>query len=131
MFISWTNLVRTYRYLIAEIAKQVHTSEDLNRKSTNKRVRDSVTIPWEEAIEISPFPFISGMSALLPKRMTVENLQEMLDEKDLADKAILALKGEHIKRMAPSIRLMQKRELEQKQEALRREKEEEKGADEE
>jgi hypothetical protein len=127
MFISWTNLVRTYRFLVAEMAKQVHTSEDLNRKSSNKRVRDSVTIPWEKAIEISPFPFISGMSGLLPKRMTVENLQEMLDEKDLADKAIRALKGEHIKRMAPSIRLMQKRELERKQDELRREMEEEKG----
>jgi hypothetical protein len=126
MFISWTNLVRTYRFLIAEMAKQVHTSEDLNRKSTNKRVRDSVTIPWEEAIDISPFPFISGMSGLLPKRMTVENLQSMLDEKDLADKAIRALKGEHIKRMAPSTRLMRKRELEEKQEQLRKEKEAEK-----
>jgi hypothetical protein len=122
MFISWTTLVRTYRFLIAEMAKQVHSSIDLNHKSTNKRIRDSVTIPWEKAIEISPFPFISGMSGLIPKRMTVENLQAFLDEKELADQAINALKGEHIKRMAPNIRKMRLRELEEKQEKLRQEK---------
>jgi len=126
MFVSWTNLVRTYRYLIAEMAKQVHTSMDLNHKSTIKRVRDSVTIPWDTAIEISPFPFISGMSGLLPKRMNVENLQSMLDEKDLAEQAINALKGTHIKRMAPSTRKMRKRELEERQEKLRQEKDDNK-----
>ena len=125
MFLSWTNLVRTYRYLIVEMAKQVHTSMDLNRKSTNKKVRDSVMIPWEKAVEISPFPFIGRMSGILPKRMTVENLQAMLDEKDLAEKAISALKGEHIKKMAPSIRLMRMREMEMKKKDLRGEIEQE------
>lgn len=125
MFLSWTNLVRTYRYLIVEMAKQVHTSMDLNRKSTNKKVRDSVTIPWEKAVEISPFPYIGRMSGVLPKRMTVENLQAMLDEKDLADKAISALKGEHIKKMAPSIRMMRMREMEMKKKKLRGETEQE------
>ena len=123
MFISWTNLVRTYRYLIVEIAKQVHTSVDLNRKSTNKKVRESVIIPWGEAVKISPFPFISRMSGLTPKRMTVENLQELLDEKDLADQAINALKGTPIKRMAPNIRKMRQREVELKKEKLQQEKE--------
>lgn len=123
MFISWMNLVRTYRYLIVEMAKQVHTSEDLNRKSTLKRVRDSVTIPWEEAIEISPFPFIGRMSGVLPKRMTVENLQAMLDEKDLSEQAINALKGEPIKRMAPNVRKMRMREMALREEKLRAEKE--------
>lgn len=122
MFLSWTTLVRTYRFLIVEMAKQVHTSMDLNHKSTIKRVRDSVTIPWEKAIEISSFPFISGMSGLLPKRMTVENLQTFLDEKELAEQAVKALKGEHIKRMAPNIRKMRFRELEEKQEKIRKEK---------
>lgn len=126
MFLSWTTLVRTYRYLIAEMAKQVHTSMDLNHKSTNKRVRDSVTIPWEKAIEISPFPFISGMSGLIPKRLTVENLQAFLDEKELAEQAVKALRGEHIKKMAPNIRKMRLRELEEKQEELRQEKDKEK-----
>ena len=125
MFISWTNLVRSYRFLIAEMAKQVHTSVDLNRKSTNKKVRDSVTIPWEKAIEISPFPFIGGMSGVLPKRMTLENLQMILDEKDLAEQAIKALKGAPIKRMAPSTRKMRMRELELRKENLEQEKEEE------
>jgi hypothetical protein len=125
MFLSWTNLVRTYRYLIVEMAKQVHTSMDLNRKSTNKKVRDSVMIPWEKAVEISPFPFIGRMSGILPKRMTVENLQAMLDEKDLAEKAINALKGEHIKKMAPSIRLMRMREMEMRKKDLRGEIEQE------
>lgn len=127
MFISWNNLVRTYRFLIVEVAKQVHTSEDLNRKSTNKKVRDSVVVPWEEAVKLSPFPFISRMSGLLPKRMTVENLQGFFDEKDLAEQAINALKGVPIKSMAPNIRKMRQREIDLKKEQLRQEDEAEKG----
>jgi hypothetical protein len=112
MFLSWNNLVRIYRFLIVEIAKNVHLSEDLNRKTTKKQVLKSVEIPWEEAVEQSPFPFVARLGALIPKRKTVENLKIYFDENDLAEKALKALKGEDIRKMAPMTRKLHLRELE-------------------
>lgn len=111
MFAAWTNLVRTYRFMILEIAKSVHTSEDLNRKDTNKKIRDTVEIPWEKAVEQSPLPIIGNMGSLIPKRKTVENLKLYFDEKDLVDKAISALKGKDIRKMAPVSAKILRREL--------------------
>lgn len=115
MFITWNNLVRIYRYLIVEMAKAAHTSEELNRKKSNKKIRDIIGVPWEKAVEASPFPFIARMGALIPRRKTVNNLQLLLDEKDLADKTLKALQGAKIQRMAPSTRKMLQREMDQRQ----------------
>ena len=77
MFASWNNLVRMYRFLIVEIAKEVHLADDLGRKTTKKQILDSVEIPWEEAIEKANFPYIARMAGLLPKRKTVEESQDI------------------------------------------------------
>ena len=114
MFASWMNLVRIYRYLIVEMAKEAHTSDELNRKKSNKKIREIIGIPWEKAVEQSPLPFIARIGDLIPKRKTVENLQKFLDEKDLADKTLKALQGAKIQRMSPSTRRMMQRELEEK-----------------
>ena len=114
MFASWQNLVRIYRFLIVEMAKEAHTSDELNRKKSNKKIRDIIGIPWEEAVKQSPFPFFARIGDLIPKRKTVENLKKFLDEKDLADKTLKALQGERIQRMSPSTRRMMQRELEEK-----------------
>lgn len=104
MFLAWNNLVRVYRFLILEVAKTVHLDEELDRKSTNKRIRDTVMIPWDKAVEVAPFPFIGHVGALLPKRMSVENLQLYFEEKEIVDRAMKLLKGTHIKRLTPSSR---------------------------
>jgi hypothetical protein len=117
MFYSWNNLLRIYRFLIVEMAKSAHLSEELNRKKSNKKIRKIIGVPWEKAIEVSPFPYIARIGALVPKRKTVENLQLLFEEKDLADKALKALQGANIKRMMPSSRVMLQREMEQKKEA--------------
>ena len=114
MFYSWNNLLRIYRFLIVEIARDAHTSEDLNRKKSNKKIRKIIGIPWEKAVETSPFPFIARIGAIVPKRKTVENLQLLFDEKDLADQALKALQGAKIQRMMPSTRKMLQREMEHK-----------------
>jgi len=119
MFATWNNLVRIYRYLIVEMAKAAHTSEELNRKKSNKKIRKIIGVPWEKAVTASPFPFIARMGALIPRRKTVENLQLLLDEKDLADKTLQALQGARIQRMAPSTRKMIRREMERRQEKER------------
>jgi hypothetical protein len=112
MFAAWQNLVRIYRFLIVEMAKEAHTSEELNRKKSSKKIRKIIGVPWEKAVEQSPLPFIARIGDLAPKRNTVENLQGYFNEKDLADKALRALQGEKIQKMMPSSRRMLKKELE-------------------
>lgn len=116
MFAAWNNLLRIYRFLIVEMAKDAHTSEELNRKKSNKKIRKIIGVPWEKAVEASPFPFIARIGALVPKRKTVENLQLLFDEKELADNVLKALQGARIKRMIPSTRKMLKRETDQRKE---------------
>lgn len=115
MFYSWNNLLRIYRFMIVEMAKSAHLSDELNRKKSNKKIRTIIGIPWEKAVDASPFPFIARIGALIPKRKTVENLQLFFDEKDLADKALQALQGAKIQRMMPSTRKMIQRELEERE----------------
>ncbi len=112
MFAAWQNLVRIYRFLIVEMAKAAHTSEELNRKKSNKKIRKIIGIPWEKAVEQSPIPLIAMVGDLIPKRNTTENLQGFFDEKDLADKTLKALQGAKIQKMMPSSRKILKRRME-------------------
>jgi hypothetical protein len=114
MFYCWNNLLRIYRFLIVEMAKEAHTSEELNRKKSNKKIRDIIGVPWERAIEASPFPYIARIGAVVPKKKTVENLQFYFDEKELADQVLKALQGAKIQRMMPSTRKIVQRELEER-----------------
>ncbi len=116
MFVAWNNLLRIYRFLIVEMAKGAHTSEELNRKKSNKKIRKIIGIPWEKAIETSPFPYIARIGAIVPKRKTIENLQLLFDEKDLADKALKAIQGAKIQKMMPSNREMLQREMDRRKE---------------
>ena len=117
MFYSWTNLVRIYRYLVTETAKQIHLHKDLNRKSTNKRIRDTVGVPWEKAIETSPFPFVTRLGGLIPRRKSIESLQYFLDEKEIVTQALAVLKGQaNPARIMPSNRRMMRQEVEELQE---------------
>ena len=121
MLLSWNNLVRVYRFLVIEVAKNVHLDEELNRKSTAKKVRESVEIPWEKAIQVSPFPFIARIGAIFPKRMSVESLQNYFEEKELVESAIKLLKGENIRRITPSSQRIMRRERDRKTEQARNE----------
>ncbi|MFN2282019.1 MAG: hypothetical protein ACK2TZ_09165 [Anaerolineales bacterium] len=114
MFASWMNLVRIYRFLIVEMARDAHLSDELNRKKSNKKIRKIIGVPWEKAVEQSPYPFVARIGAIIPKRKTVENLQLLLDEKDLADKVLLALQGARIQKMMPSTRKIMQRELDER-----------------
>ena len=110
MFLCWNNLLRIYRFLIVEMAKSAHLSDDLNRKKSNKKIRKIIGIPWDKAIEVSPFPYIARIGALSPKRKTIENLQLLFNE------ALKALQGAKIQRMMPSNREMLQREMDQRKE---------------
>ena len=112
MYLSWNNLVRIYRYLIVGIAKQIHVSDDVGRKTTIKQTLSEVEIPWQEAIDASPFPLVARLGAVIPKKKSVEALKYFFDEKELAEKAHEALKGANIRKMSPVSRAMLQRELE-------------------
>lgn len=117
MFLSWNNLVRVYRFLIVEVAKSIHLSDGLSKKSTNKRIRDTIEIPWEKAVGAAPFPFIGRLGAFWPKRMSVEVLQMYFDEKEIVKQAVKLLEGTHLRSMTPSSRQLTEREREKKAEA--------------
>lgn len=116
-FYSWTNLVRIYRYMVTETAKQIHLHEDLNRKSTNKRIRDTVVVPWEQAIDTSPFPFVTRIGGMIPRRKSIKSLQYFLDEKEIVTQALAVLKGQvNPAKIMPSNRRMMRQEVEELQE---------------
>ncbi len=118
IYASWTNLVRIYRYLITEMAKEAHLSDELNRKKSNKKIREIIGVPWEAAIEASPFPFIARLGGLIPKRKTIDNVKFYLDEKDLANNVLKALQGERIQNMSPSYKVLAQKELDEKKSRL-------------
>lgn len=115
MYGAWMNLVRTYRFIVVDLAKQIHLDEELDRKSTVKRAQDTVNFPWDAAIENSPFPLIGRISGLIPKRKTVENLQYYLAEKDLISDAIDILKGANIYKLTPNFKKIIKKEVSEAQ----------------
>lgn len=118
IYASWMNLVRIYRYLIVEMAKEAHLSEELNRKKSNKKIRDIIGVPWERAVKASPFPFIARMGGLIPRQKTVENIKFYLDEKDLAEQVLRALQGEKIQHMSPSYKKLAQKELDERKAKL-------------
>lgn len=70
LLISWWNLRRIRDYLREAIATQVADCDDLDA--------GSVEIPWEQAIQISRFPWIAAEWGLLPRRTSVTALQELM-----------------------------------------------------
>ena len=116
MFLSWNNLLRIYRFLIVEMAKSAHLSDELNRKKSNKKIRKIIGIPWEKAIEISPFPYIARIGALIPKERQLKIYNCCLTKKIWQTKRLKALQGAKIQRMMPSNREMLQREMDQRKE---------------
>ena len=102
LFFSWSNIVKIHRYLVVEIAKQIHTRGDLDKDSSPKKVLKKVHIPWDEAVEKSRFPFVAKMSGLWPKRKSVAALQDILIEFDLAAHALALNNGANIRKISPN-----------------------------
>jgi hypothetical protein len=113
MYTSWMTLLRIHRYLVVEVAKGIHLHAQLNRKSTVKQVRDKVGVPWEAAVKAAPFPLIGRMAALIPRRKTLANVQDLLDEKEIIEQAFDLLGGVKIRRIMPSYKRMVSKEVSQ------------------
>ena len=113
ILMSWTSLIRIYRHLVVLVARQIHENPDLDRKSSVKRIRETVEIPWQEAVDAATFPLIARQTALWPRRRTVENARALLDEDEIAPHALDVLKGTPMRHIRPSFQLMRKKEVEQ------------------
>jgi hypothetical protein len=111
LLLSWLTLVRIYRFIVVALAKRIHLHPDLNRKSTVKKIRDTVGIPWQEAVDAANFPLIAPQGALLPKRKSVSTVQFWFDENDIIRDAFAVLDGTDPRRIAPRYSSIRKREL--------------------
>ncbi len=121
MYLSWSNLVRIYRYLVvaaaATLTPEVETSAPERRRhgaSTPKpkAARPGRTeLPWQEAVEKAGFPFVSRAAGLLPMRKSVEAVKAIIDERELWEHARLVANGANLRRIAPEYRLMGPRQV--------------------
>jgi|APSaa5957512622_1039677.scaffolds.fasta_scaffold135646_2 hypothetical protein len=113
MFYSWSNLVKIYRALVIDVAKQIHLDPKLDENSKIKAVLKTIEIPWAEVANKSPFPYIARIGGLIPKRKTAASVQAMLIEEDVVNHALEVLNGANIKKIIPSYRHMINREMEE------------------
>ena len=117
ILMSWLTLTRIYRYLVVEIAKQIHTSKTINKESNIKKITSAINIPWDEPVSISKFPFISPRMGLIPVKKSSKNIQTFIDEEELIRDAIAVLKGTDPRKITPRYRKM-----EEKRASLRKKK---------
>ena len=113
MFYSWSNLVKIYRVLVIEVAKQIHLDPKLDEKSKIKAVLKTIVIPWAEVANKSPYPFIARIGGVVPKWKTAASVQAMVIEEDVIKHALEVLNGTNIKKIIPSYRHMINREMDE------------------
>ncbi len=106
MLASWTTLIRIYQYMVVSVARQIHLHPNLNRKSSIKKIRETITIPWQEAVNAAPFPLIASQIALLPVPKSARAIQKVVDEQELVSHALEVLKGANPRKVRPSYRKM-------------------------
>ncbi len=111
MLMSWVNLIRVYRYMVVLVAKQIHLHPELNRKSTVKKIGDTVETPWQQAVDAAPFPLIASQIAFIPARKSVEAVRKIIDEHEMLSHALDVLKGADPRRVRPSYKMMWKKEV--------------------
>jgi hypothetical protein len=111
LFSSWSNLVKIHRYLVVEIAKQIHLKADLDKDSSPKKVLKKVRIPWADAVKKSRFPLVAKMSGLIPQRKSVAVLKKLLIEEDMAAHALSVLNGRPIRKVMPNTKHMLQQDI--------------------
>jgi len=111
MLMSWTTLLRIYRHAVILVARGIHEHPELDRKSSAKRVEETLEIPWEEAVKAAPFPLVARQGGLIPKLKSVETVRGLIDEHEIMPHALEVLKGTPLRRIKPSYQLMRRKEV--------------------
>lgn len=91
MVFSWSNLFRIRRRLVAAMVEQMRQLSDLGPDVKPKRVLKEIVIPWQEVLASARFPLVAKQAAFWPKRCTLEAVQALLPEEDLAREALAVM----------------------------------------
>jgi hypothetical protein len=86
--LSWMNLKGIRRQLVDDLAEQLREIPNLEAGSPPKNALRRVKIPWERAIESRRFPLVALQTSFLPRRATLETVQALLPEEELAGDAL-------------------------------------------
>ena len=70
----WINLVKIYRYLVIQVAKEIHLHPNLGDKSKIKEVLKTIEFLWAEVVNKLSFPFIGCIDDLVPKWKAASSL---------------------------------------------------------
>ncbi len=121
MYLSWSNVVRIYRYLVLAAAATLKPDETRSSRRGRHGARTAkpkigrpgfAELPWEQAVAAARFPLVSRRSGLLPMRKSIAAVQSIIDERELWEHALLVAKGVNIRRIAPEYRLMSPKQVE-------------------
>jgi hypothetical protein len=95
LLLSWQNLSRILDDLVAQVVEQARNSIDPSSKiSTPKLVRLSdFQLSWERAFAASRFPFVARQTAFSLRRSTVDNVRELITNRDLIQRCSRQLKS--------------------------------------
>jgi hypothetical protein len=85
--LSWVNLKNIRKPLISSIADQLRSRPEITSNSLSKKQLKSLVIPWESAVQQSRFPYVARQNAIVPRRMTVTEVQALLPIADLVAEA--------------------------------------------
>ncbi|HPO58995.1 MAG TPA: hypothetical protein PLV53_09130 [Anaerolineaceae bacterium] len=81
--LSWSNLKNIRRALILALAEKLRERPEL--ASVKKA---ALEVPWEQVVGQVRYPFVARQTDLLPQRLSVEAVQNLLSVEDLTEEAL-------------------------------------------
>ena len=102
--LSWINLKNIRKALILDLIDQLRSRADpAAGEDGQKKGAPDLVIPWEKVVGRGGFPFIAKQSGLLPRRVSIKNVQAMLPDKYLfADAKRILHPSQKKKKRVPS-----------------------------
>jgi len=85
LLLSWQNLSRMSDSLVDQILEQARVIKVAKGKGSNSRVvhMSDFQLSWESAFASSKFPFIARQAGFMIRRSKLENVRELISERDL------------------------------------------------
>ena len=96
--IAWLNLQTIRRKLVSDLVIQIRNHPEIGADSNVNAVLRATTIPWEHAVGEARFPLVAEQWAFGLRRTSVEAVQPLLPDKDLAHDALKLLAASQARR---------------------------------
>ena len=93
--LSWTNLKRIRGHLVWSLVSQLDGQQE--NIATGKKETLEPEVPWQSTVAQARFPFIAYQNALLPRRLSVKEVQRMLPAETLTAAAKLIIEQQNRK----------------------------------